>query len=90
MWIINFLGATAIACFSLCGVPAAWRSYRAGNAGVIPVSTPALISFGALGMYIYLLGTYGWNFLLFIGYLVEFISWIVVLYFRLWPRSHSV
>ena len=81
------LGVLAGACFGLCGVPAAIRCFRVGNANGIPHTTALLIFSGALFMYFYLLVTYGWNVLLFINYAVEILSWGVVLWYHVWPAK---
>lgn len=79
------LGALAGIGFALCGVPAAWRCYRAGNANGVPILTAWLIFVSGIAMYFYLFFTYGWNPLLAVNYAVEVGSWGVVLSYRYMP-----
>jgi len=74
---LDFLGGVGGFCFAYCGVPAAYATIRGGRA-VAPLSVAGMIFVGALTMYGYLLGTYGFNWLLAVNYAVEAVSWGIV------------
>jgi hypothetical protein len=84
------LGALAGLGFALCGVPAAYHTARAGRSVGTPVLTAWLIFGSGIAMYLYLLLTYGFNPLLAVNYLVEVVSWAVVLKYHYFPRSKLI
>lgn len=80
--LIKLLGAIGGFCFAYCGVPLAWATMKAGKHLGVDIRTAWGIVIGAVCMYFYLLGTYGFDWLLTINYSVEFLSWaLVVLYY---------
>lgn len=83
------LGIIGGICFAWCGVPAAWSTFKAGRSIGTPVTVAWLILVGAVAMYLYLLATYGLNWLLTVNYSVEAASWAVVVWFHYLPRKRT-
>lgn len=78
----KFIGAAAGFCFAYCGVPIAWKTYRAGKSLGTPVVTAIGICLGTLLAWFYLFFTYGLDVLLTINYTVEFLSWFIVIIYH--------
>lgn len=87
--LIKLLGALGGFCFAYCGVPLAYATIRAGkNLGAAPVATAWGIVIGAVSMYLYLLLSFGFDWLLAVNYSVEFLSWTTVLVY--YYRDHWI
>lgn len=85
----DFFGATGGFCFAYCGVPLAWATIREGKTVKGVYYTALAIMMGGINMYLYLLLTYGFNWLLAINYTIEITSWAIVAYYYLRPRVSS-
>ena len=88
--ITKILGIIGSACFAACGVPAALATYKAKKSIGTPISVALLIFFGSLAMYGYLLGTYGFDLLLTINYIIEALSWGLISYYHYFPVAAPV
>lgn len=84
---IKLLGILGGLCFSYCGIPTAYLTHRAGKSIGTPVSVAWMIFLGALFMYGYLLGSYGFDLILTANYLIEAASWGLIVYFHYRPRN---
>ncbi len=74
--VFGFIGG---ACFAFAAVPAAVRCIRTGQSSGTPVSIAWAVFVGCICLYTYLIGTYGFDWLLTLIYGVETASWAVVL-----------
>jgi hypothetical protein len=83
----TILGLLGGFCFAYCGVPAAYRTARAGRSVGTPVSVAWMILVGAVAMYSYLTALHGFDPILTVNYAVEAVSWGVVVWFHYLPRS---
>ncbi len=83
MTFLEVFGLLAGALFAYAAVPAAVRTVRAGKHLGTPLDIITAITAGTVTMYIYLLVTYGFNWVLAVNYGVEFVSWAVLLFYRL-------
>ena len=73
-------------CFAYGAVPTAWKVFKAkANVG-IPIMTIWMILLGVGSLYAYLVLSYGFDLFLFINHTVEFMSWLVVLWFHYKPK----
>ena len=75
---LSLLGLFAGFCFAFCGVPAAVSAFRTKKT-MTPTSIAAMIFVGAIAMYAYLFLLYGYNPILTFNYVIEMLSWGVVL-----------
>jgi len=85
--ITKLLGVLGGFCFGYCGVPAAYQTFKAGKSVGTPVSIAWMIFLGAIFMYSYLFLNYGFDLILTINYLVEALSWGLIVYYHYFPRN---
>lgn len=85
--LVQLLGIVGGLCFAYCGVPTAIATLRAKKSVGTPVSVAWMIFLGAITMYSYLLGTYGFDLLLAINYAVEAASWGIVVFYHYFPKE---
>jgi hypothetical protein len=85
---IEFIGYVAALCFSLSGIPFAYRTYKDGRTDV-SLSGVLLILFGALGMYVYEAATAA-SIPQLADFLIVFVCWSVVAKYKLCPRRGYV
>jgi hypothetical protein len=81
--LVKILGAIGGFCFAYCGVPLAVATIKAGKS-LAPVTTAWGIVIGTIAMYLYILLTFGFDWLLTVNYSVELLSWatVVVYHYR--------
>lgn len=79
---IKLLGILGGLCFSYCGVPAAWATFKAKRTIGVPVSTAWLITLGGIFMYSYVTLSYGLDWILTVNYTIEVASWSVILWYN--------
>jgi hypothetical protein len=80
--ITKLFGLIGGLCFAYCGVPAAYKTVKAGKSIGTPISIAWMITIGAVAMYSYLLLTYGFDTLLAINYFVEAASWGTIVWYH--------
>lgn len=85
--LLSAIGLLGGACFAYCGVPAAWKTARAGRSIGTPVSVAWMIVAGGVLMYLYLTALHGFDPILTFNYAVEVGSWATVVKYHYWPRS---
>ena len=72
----------------MCGVPAAYKTIRAGKSLGTPISIAWMIFLGSIFMYSYLTLTYGFDIIITLNYSIEAVSWgILVLYHYLTKKN---
>ena len=79
---LQLLGIFGGFCFAYCGVPTAWATVKAGKSLGTPLSVAWMIFLGALTMFTYLYLRYGFNWILTLNYVIEAISWGVVVFYH--------
>jgi len=84
---LKLLGLVGGFFFAACGVPAAFATVRAGRSVGTPISVASMILAGAICMYLYLLLTYGFDWVLAINYAVETASWGTIVAYHYFPRK---
>ena len=84
---IKLLGLLAGFCFAYCGCPAAYATAKAGKSIGTPVSIAWMIFLGAILMYAYMFLSYGFDLILAINYIVEAISWGIIVLYHYFPRK---
>ena len=82
--ITKFLGIIASICFGCCGVPAAYKTLRAGKSIGTPVSIALMILGGSVTMYSYLTISHGFDLILTVNYSTEIISWGIIAVYHFW------
>jgi uncharacterized protein with PQ loop repeat len=83
---LSLLGLFAGCCFAFCGVPAAWSAFKTKKT-MTPTSIAAMIFVGAITMYVYLFLLYGFNPVLTFNYIIEMVSWGIVLRYCLAKKA---
>lgn len=85
MTAIATLGFLSGAAFCFAGFPAAWRAIKDGCTLVPPATTASLLAGLSLG-YAYLHATRGFDPVVLLMYGTEFITWVIVARYTLFPR----
>jgi hypothetical protein len=85
--VVSALAILGGACFAYCGVPAAIATVRAGKSVGTPISVAWAIFVGAIAMYGYLFLSYGFDLLIAINYVVEALSWGLIVSYHYFPRT---
>lgn len=82
MDIVDALGFLGGACFAYAGVPSAVATVRAGRSIGVPSSLAWMIFLGTILIFLYIWIRHGFDWVLFINYSVEAVSWFVILFYH--------
>jgi len=64
------------------GIPTAYRTYKAGKSIGTPISIAWMVVLGLKFMFAYLYFQYGFNLLIAGSYLIQILSWEVIIYYH--------
>jgi hypothetical protein len=89
MWsvVLNGLGLIGNVAFGIACVPTAYKTVKVGKSIGTPVSLAWTLATACTCFYIYMVGTYGWNPMVWCVGLIETICYIIVLKYHYFPRS---
>ncbi len=73
-------------CFALCGVPQAWRCFRAGHAEGLSWLFLLLWLVGELCYIISVLASFGWVAWMMFNYVANILCILVILYYKRVPK----
>lgn len=85
--LLKIIGLAGGFCFAYCGVPTAWATIKKGASTGMPVITAWMISVGGILMYWYLTASFGFDWVLAVNYLVEVVSWLIVVKYHYRPKK---
>jgi len=83
---IYLLGIIGGLLFAYAALPAAVRTIKAGHTLGTPLDISFVVCLGTVVQYVYLLLSYGFNFLLFCNYLVGFVCWAILLFYGVFKK----
>lgn len=87
---LKLLGILGGFCFAYCGVPTAYATIRKGQSVGTPIAVALMIFLGAMAMYGYLLGSYGFDLVLTINYGIEILSWGAISFYHFFPQNKEI
>lgn len=89
MTLLSLLGLIGGFCFSYCGVPSAYKTFRARKSIGSPIFVAWMIVLGSIFMYSYLIGMYGFDLLLAFNYGIQTVSWSIIVYYHYFPKAET-
>jgi uncharacterized protein with PQ loop repeat len=78
---VKIIGLVGGLLFAYCGVPQAYKTLKAKKHLGTPLDISLCIAIGSIFMYSYLTITFGFDWIITMNYLVEFVSWTVLVFY---------